>query len=820
MVNVDQISATDQNDLLAQVWRFAEQRIAPLVQQPEEPISAERLADVTRQAAALGLLDPEPDQVALWTSAPGIVEFSAAALRVLAGVDAGVAVHLHRLALTNRLQQRLGLADPGPGSLSLLGHWGLGRGALPRLLSGKPLSDADRMLLLDYFDLTGRPRIVLGVPDRVLAAAFDGGGITWHDVRADNCEVVIQPHPHGLDAVPYFTLRLRDDVTPVSRDTAPYGEALFLDSLGLLAITAGAVDHALARAGDYAATRRQGGTLIKDHPAVQQMLARLVAARTQAAQAIAASAVLRPAGESLPDLAASLTQLGPLCCDAVNQAMQVFGGMGYLRDVGVERLVRDANCLRVLTGTPGDLEGFVANWRESRSAADDARSHQLLSPGHPLSPRTAFGSLRPLGRRFVSYSPATVWEQDTRRLPPTLARLRREIRTFAEQRLRPIALEIDVRPSAPRGGWDPRVKEVFVEAGRRGYLTDLLPAPLGTGALRDVRHIAWRHSIKTEELARVCGGLMLLLSAPALGMAPIVLSGDLQAVRRFLLPAFRQIRRGEPHPFAFAITEPDAGSDVEDGHGAATCRPGVVARPARAGGWLLSGRKVFISGGDIARTITVFAALEGEGMESWTCFAVPVETPGFRVVRTELKMGMRASGAAELEFNDVHLPATHVVGGLRSGWALSRVVLNFSRIPVAGMAVGFAQSALDVALEFAASTRLSGKSLVDYQEVQLALAQMMAETAAIRALVWQSAATFTPRQAPASIAKFHCTDRAVAVCNLAMDLLGNHSLLHANRVEKVFRDARLTQIFEGTNQINRLAVIEDLQDEIQARFRS
>jgi alkylation response protein AidB-like acyl-CoA dehydrogenase len=265
---------------------------------------------------------------------------------------------------------------------------------------------------------------------------------------------------------------------------------------------------------------------------------------------------------------------------------------------------------------------------------------------------------------------------------------------------------------------------------------------------------------------------------------------------------------------AFAITEPGADSDAEDGHGAALYSPGVVARPT-AGGWLLNGRKCYISGGDLAKSATVFAALQGEGMESWTCFYVDCAAPGFKVARTEFKMGMRASGAADLEFTDVFVPHDRIVGGLRRGWAINRATLNASRIPVAAMAVGFARAATETALEFARRYTLGGKALIHRQEVQLHLATMVAETRAMRSLVWQEARNaWQPRQLNASLCKFHATDRAQRVCEMAMDLLADHGGLHEQRVEKIFRDVRLTRIFEGTNQINRLSMMEDWQAQL------
>jgi butyryl-CoA dehydrogenase len=233
---------------------------------------------------------------------------------------------------------------------------------------------------------------------------------------------------------------------------------------------------------------------------------------------------------------------------------------------------------------------------------------------------------------------------------------------------------------------------------------------------------------------------------------------------------------------------------------------------------LLRGRKCFISGGDIASYVVVLAALQGEGMESWTAFLVDSKTPGFRAARTEMKMGMRASSATELDLDDVFVPDRDVIGGLRSGWAINRATLNISRIPVAAMAVGFAQAATDIAIDFACSFQFGRRRLIDRQEVQTELSQMMAETSAIRAMVWQAASSWKPRQAEASAAKFHATDVARRVCEQAMDLLGNHAVLHEKRIEKVFRDVRLTQIFEGTNEINRLAVIEDEQESLVAHM--
>lgn len=434
---------------------------------------------------------------------------------------------------------------------------------------------------------------------------------------------------------------------------------------------------------------------------------------------------------------------------------------------------------------------------------------------HALSPQRKFRHLPLAGRAFTNSPLDDLWDADCARLPRGLRDLRRRARAFAETHLAPLSAALDQQPHLAPGDCPPAAQRMLIEAGKAGWLSYFLPAPLGSLPWGAALHPPiWACSLVVEEFTRVCGGQMLLLSAHHLGCMPLLLSGRLATIRDYLLPVYRSNERGDPHLVAFAITEPQAGSDVEEGHGAQLYRPGVVATPV-AGGYLLNGRKCFISGGDLARSMTVFAALKGEGMESWTCFYVDCATPGVTIPRTELKMGMRASGAAEVEFNDAFVPAARVIGGLRNGWVLNRATLNSSRIPVATMGVGFARAATEVAIEFARRYTLAGKALLDYQDVQLHIATMLAETRAIRNLVWQEARhARKPRQLHASLCKFHATDRAQAVCEMAMDLLADHGGLHEQRIEQIFRDVRLTRIFEGTNQINRLSMIEDWQGQL------
>jgi alkylation response protein AidB-like acyl-CoA dehydrogenase len=197
----------------------------------------------------------------------------------------------------------------------------------------------------------------------------------------------------------------------------------------------------------------------------------------------------------------------------------------------------------------------------------------------------------------------------------------------------------------------------------------------------------------------------------------------------------------------------------------------------------------------------------------FTCFVVERGRAGFHTGRREHKLGQKACDATQLYFDDVFVPARNLVGTERSGWALNRNTLNYSRVPVGAMALGIARGAVETATRFARETRLGGRPLVAYQEVQLALAEMWLDTMAMRGLVWQGARYARPTQGVASAAKAFCADTGLRVTSRAMELLGDHGYLAAHGVEKALRDVRLNQIYEGTNQINYLAFMEWLADD-------
>ncbi|MBN1654750.1 MAG: acyl-CoA dehydrogenase [Deltaproteobacteria bacterium] len=420
-----------------------------------------------------------------------------------------------------------------------------------------------------------------------------------------------------------------------------------------------------------------------------------------------------------------------------------------------------------------------------------------------LKPKNAAKSLNVLGRMLMDNREMSLWERDTRTLPRGARRWRRRALEFAREHIRPLAARADLNPY----DFDP--KPLLAKAAREGLQTLLVTPPIGRAyTLAYLRGISLQTAVVAEELATECGGLALLLLAHNLGIAPLALSGDLAAFFRHFVPYYLKLKfLGKSDTMAFAITEPEAGSDVEDTEGGARARLVTTARPT-AGGFILNGRKCFISGARAADKFTVFAKIEAEGLDSWSCFLVEKGMKGFSLGRRERKMGQRACDASELIFEDVFIPGKNLVGKLRSGWANNRNVLNYSRPVVGAMALGHGRGAFERCLEFCRATRLGPRLLIEYQDVRLELADMMISLWAARSMVWQSCRQFRCYQSASAAAKVFASDTAYKVCNQAMELMGDHGYLHLHGVERAWRDSRLTQIYEGTNEINRLALFE------------
>lgn len=434
--------------------------------------------------------------------------------------------------------------------------------------------------------------------------------------------------------------------------------------------------------------------------------------------------------------------------------------------------------------------------------------------------------------------------------------LRAQAADFADRHVRPRALEID-----RRCGEDPSYFDwELVRAGaEHGLLRFLTPAPAGgTGGL------AMHASIVMEELCAACPGIALIFGAHALGIAPLLLGGAAHW-DGVLSELVASERSGSPQLMACAITEPEAGTDVEDPD---LLRRGRITTYARrvAGGFRLSGTKRFISNGSVARWLTVMMPTDPRHpAETLTCFLVDAHSEGFSVSRVEHKMGQRACPAAELTFDGVFVPDQWVVGREGDGAPATMIVLACSRAPVGAIATGIARGAYERTLAWLEHDP-AASGLLDRQHVQLELAWMEEEIHLARQAYMDAAtevdlatlggalshpavralgsvpASIRRRRAPrawlnsdlvrdvtirllhhttgerpltralalSSLAKAHAADVAMRVTGAALELVGLRAGDVRVELEKLWRDAKLTQIYEGTNQLNRLEVYRGL----------
>jgi hypothetical protein len=282
----------------------------------------------------------------------------------------------------------------------------------------------------------------------------------------------------------------------------------------------------------------------------------------------------------------------------------------------------------------------------------------------------------------------------------------------------------------------------------------------------------------------------------SLGCMPFLAYGSDEQRERFLVP----LAKGELVG-GFAVTESQAGSDASD----------IRVRAERRGdGYVLSGAKQLVTSGSDAGVILVFARTDADaGSRGITCFIVTPDLPGFRVGRVEDKVGIRASGTAELLFEDVELSADRVLGKPGEGLKIALTSLSSSRIGIAAQAVGIAQAALDTAVAYAREREAFGKPIGEHQAVGFRLADMATQIEAARLLTRQAAwlvDSGQPYQVKSSMAKLFAGRMAERVCSDALQIHGGYGYLRDLPLERYWRDARICQIYEGTNEIQHLII--------------
>ena len=375
-------------------------------------------------------------------------------------------------------------------------------------------------------------------------------------------------------------------------------------------------------------------------------------------------------------------------------------------------------------------------------------------------------------------------------LPQEHQDFRDTIREIAQQRIAPRAAEIDEQAAYPHD-----LRRLLSEHDVLGLPFETEHGGTGTGTLM--------LNIAVEEIAKACASTALILMIQELGTLPIKLFGSDELKDRFL----PRCASGEWSP-AFALSEPEAGSDPG----------GMLTRAVKDGDeWVIDGTKNWITNLGIADFYVVFAVTDREAGHSHgiTAFVVEADRAGFSVGKLEHKLGIRGSPTGQPIFDGVRVPEANVIGEVNEGFKVAMATLDRSRLGVAAQALGIAQGATDYAAAYARERRQFGKPINSFQAIQFKLADMETQCAAGRELLYQACARID-RGGPdlgkySAMAKLFCSDVAMKVTVEAVQVLGGYGYVKEYPVERMMRDAKITQIYEGTNEIQRLVIARSLR---------
>ena len=382
------------------------------------------------------------------------------------------------------------------------------------------------------------------------------------------------------------------------------------------------------------------------------------------------------------------------------------------------------------------------------------------------------------------------------RLTDEQREIRDLVRTIARERIAPRAAEIDESHEFP---WD--VVELFRENDIFALFFDEEHGGLGTGTLLAL--------IAIEEVSKVCATSGLILAVQELGSLGLKLTGTDEQKAAWL----PRLASGE-WLCAYALTEAGSGSDSA-----------AMRSTARRDGdeYVLNGSKRFITNAGVAHVYTVFAKTDpSAGHAGISAFVVEADTPGFEVTRLEPKMGISGSTTGELAFEEMRVPAANLLGEEGEGFKIAMRILDRSRPGVAAQALGIAQGATDYALEYAKSRETMGKPIAQHQLIQAKLADMETETEAARGLLYRfgqmvdDGADDAELTKASAMAKLKCGDVAMAVTTEAVQILGGYGYIKEYPVERFMRDAKITQIYEGTQEIQRLVIAREMLKESRA----
>ena len=370
--------------------------------------------------------------------------------------------------------------------------------------------------------------------------------------------------------------------------------------------------------------------------------------------------------------------------------------------------------------------------------------------------------------------------------------LRDTVRRFAQEIVQPKAKEIDQSGEFPC--------EFFRQAGELGLAGVAIPDQYGGGGMDTLAYC-----LVIEEISRTCASSGVILSVNnSLVCDPILKFGNEEEKQDFLVPLASGQKLG-----CFGLTEPDAGSDPS----------GLRTTAVREGDeYVLNGNKVFITNGTDADVALVFAtvdpSLKHKGI---TAFLVPAATEGYSHGGHEYKLGVNASGTTELAFQDMRIPAEYRLGEDGDGFKIAMRTLDGGRIGIAAQAVGIAQAAFEEALAYSREREQFGKPIIDFQAIQFYLADMSTELDAARLLTWKAAWAKENRKRyslEAAQAKLFASEMAQRVTSSALQIHGGYGYIREYNAERFFRDARITEIYEGTTEIQKMVIANWILDRV------
>jgi len=364
------------------------------------------------------------------------------------------------------------------------------------------------------------------------------------------------------------------------------------------------------------------------------------------------------------------------------------------------------------------------------------------------------------------------------------------VRDFAESEVKPIAVEIDEEERFP--------EETIGKMAELGLLGICYDEKYGGAGMDTLSYI-----IAVEELSRVCGSTGITLAAHiSLGVGPIDLFGTEEQKQKWMPPLCSGEQLG-----AFGLTEPNAGSDA-----------GGTESTAVLDGdeWVLNGTKIYCTNGSVAGTIVATAVTDkSKGTHGISSFIIPTDTPGYVRGKKEKKLGIKGSDTSMVHFEDLRIPKENILGTPGEGFKQFLITLDGGRISIGAMALGIAQGAMEEAVRYSQERFQFGKPIAAFQTIQHKLADMATEIEAARHLVYHAARlkdlgkSYSTQSA---MAKLFASEVATRVCNQAIQVHGGYGYVREYKVERMFRDAKITEIGEGTSEIQRLVIARSLLD--------